>query len=144
MKRNAIEWLREDYQAGEARFSPDGRFIAYLSDEVAPDRLELYIRPFDAAKPDAPLKGAPVRVSNDGLIGMISWRQDGKEIYFMTRDWEVMAADIATAPTVQAGAPKLLFKLQGPLPGNPIQWNNVSRDGERFVFAMPAGRGAPR
>jgi Tol biopolymer transport system component len=143
-KREAIEWLREDYNAGEARFSPDGRFIAYLSDEVAPDRLELYVRPFDAAKPDAPLSGTPVRVSKDGLIGMISWRQDGKEMYFMTRDWEVMAADIATAPTLRAGAPKVLFKLQGPLPGNPVQWNNVSRDGERFVFAMPTARGAPR
>ena len=36
-----------------------------------------------------------------------------------------------------AGTPKLLFKMQGPLPGNPGQWKNVSRDGQRFIFAMP-------
>jgi hypothetical protein len=31
-----------------------------------------------------------------------------------------------------------LFKLPGPLAGNPRQWKNVSRDGQRFIFAMPA------
>jgi hypothetical protein len=56
---------------------------------------------------------------------------------FMTRDWEVMAVDVTTNPTIQVGTPRLLFKLQGPLPGNPSQWKNVSSDGERFIFAMP-------
>jgi hypothetical protein len=79
-----------------------------------------------------------LQVSQDGAIGMISWRQDAKEMYFMTREWEVMAVDITTTPTLEAGTPRLLFKLPGPLPGNPPQWTNVSRDGERFVFAMPA------
>jgi len=68
---------------------------------------------------------------------MISWRQDGKEMYFLTRDWEVMAVDVTTTPTFQAGTPKLLFKLPGPLVGNPAQWKNVSPDGQHFVFAMP-------
>jgi hypothetical protein len=48
-----------------------------------------------------------------------------------------MTVDITTTPTFQAGTPKLLFKMQGPLPGNPGQWKNVSRDGQRFIFAMP-------
>ena len=58
-------------------------------------------------------------------------------MYFMTRDWEVMAVDVTTSPSFQAGTPRLLFNLPGPLPGNPSQWKNVSSDGERFVFAMP-------
>jgi hypothetical protein len=58
-------------------------------------------------------------------------------MYFITRDWEVLAVDITTTPTFQAGSPKLLFKIQGPLTGNPGQWKNVGRDGQRFVFAMP-------
>jgi hypothetical protein len=99
--------------------------------------MEVYVRPFDANKPEAPPPGAAVQVSKNGAIGMVFWRQDGKEMYYMTRDWEVMAVDVSTAPTFQAGPPKLLFKLQGPLPGNPGQWKNVSRDGERFIFAMP-------
>jgi hypothetical protein len=55
----------------------------------------------------------------------------------MTRDWDVMAVDVVMTPTFKAATPKLLFKLPGPLPGNPGQWKNVSRDGQRFIFAMP-------
>jgi Tol biopolymer transport system component len=142
LDRQAIDWLREDYDVIQGRFSPDNRFMAYLSNEANIDRMELYVRPFDANKPDGPPPGSPVQVSKSGAIGMIFWRQDSKEMYFMTRDWEVMAVEINTTPTFTAGTPKLLFKLPGPLPGNPAQWKNVSRDGEKFIFAMPTAGGA--
>jgi Tol biopolymer transport system component len=137
LDRKAIEWLREDYDAVQGRFSPDGRFLAFLSNEVTVDKLDVYVRPFDGTKPDAPA-GPAVRVSQNGAIGMVFWRQDGKEIYYLTRDWEVMAVDVTTTLTFQAGTPRLLFKLPGPLQGNPAQWKNISPDGQRFVFAMPA------
>jgi Tol biopolymer transport system component len=136
LERKEIDWLREDYDAGQGRFSPDNRFIAFLSNEADVDRGEVYVRPFDRNKPEAPA-GPAVRVSQDGAIGMITWRQDGKELYFMTRNWEVMAVDIETTPTFKAGTPRMLFSLPGPLPGNPMQWKNVSQDGQRFIFAMP-------
>jgi Tol biopolymer transport system component len=142
LERKEIDWLREDYDAGQGRFSPDNRFIAFLSNEADVDRGEVYVRPFDAGKPDAPA-GPAVRVSKDGAIGMIAWRQDGKELYFMTRNWEVMAVDVETTPTFKAGAPRMLFSLPGPLPGNPMQWKNVSQDGQRFIFAMPVGAQGP-
>jgi eukaryotic-like serine/threonine-protein kinase len=141
LDRQAIDWLREDYDVIQGRFSPDGRFIAYLSNETEQDRMQVYVRPFDANKPEAPPPGSAVQVSKNGAMGMVFWRQDSKEMYFMTRDWEVMAVDISTAPTFTAGTPKLLFKLPGPLPGNPAQWKNVSRDGEKFIFAMPTAGG---
>jgi Tol biopolymer transport system component len=136
-ERKEIDWLREDYDAGQGRFSPDNRFIAFISNEADPDKGEVYVRPFDASKPAAPLAGPAVRVSKDGAIGMITWRQDGKELFYMTRNWEVMAVDVTTTPTFTAGTPKMLFSLPGPLPGNPLQWKNVSHDGQRFIFAMP-------
>ena len=136
-ERKEIDWLREDYQAGQGRFSPDNRYIAFLSDEADVDKADVYVRPFDPSKPDAPLTGPAIRVSKDGAAGMIVWRQDGKELYYMTRNWEVMAVDIETTPTFKAGTPKMLFSLPGPLPGNPLQWKNVSPDGQRFLFAMP-------
>jgi Tol biopolymer transport system component len=138
-----IDWLREDYDAGQGRFSPDNRFIAFLSNEADVDRGEVYVRPFDPGKPDAPLTGPAVRVSKDGAIGMITWRKDGKELYFMTRNWEVMAVDVETTPTFKVGTPRMLFSLPGPLPGNPMQWQNVSPDGQRFLFAMPTNASAP-
>jgi Tol biopolymer transport system component len=137
LDRKPIDWLREDYDAFQGRFSPDGRYIAYLSNEENVDRLDVFVQPFNAANPEAPRNGPVVKVSKNGVNGMIFWRQDGKELFYLTRDWEVMSVDVTTTPTFQAGTPKLLFKLPGPLPGNPAQWKNVSSDGQRFVFAMP-------
>ena len=139
LDRKAIEWLREDYDVVQGRFSPDSRFLAFLSNEADGEKMQVYVRPFDPNKPDAPAAGPAVQVSKNGAIGMVFWRQDGKEMYFLNRDWEVMAVDITATPTFQAGTPRLLFKLPGPMPGNPSQWKNVSPDGERFIFAMPAG-----
>lgn len=105
--------------------------------DAAFEIFEVYVRPFDASTPDAGAGGAkPVQVSDAGALGMIFWRQDGKELYYLTPEWEVMAVDVTTTPTFQAETPRLLFKLPGPLVGNPQQWRNVSRDGQRFVFTI--------
>ena len=134
LARKEIDWLREEYDVTESRFSPDGRFIAYLSNEANPDWTDVYIRPFDPDKPEAPPPGDVLQVTKNGSNGMVSWRQDGKEMYFLSREWEVMAVDITTSPTLQAGTPRTLFKLPGPLLGG----GDVSPDGERFLFALPA------
>jgi len=133
LEREAIEWLREEYDVAQGRFSPDSRFMAYLSNEIEAETFEVYVRPFDASKPEAGAGGAkPVQVSTAGADwGKIFWRQDGKEMYYLNPDWEVMAVEVTTTPTFQAGTPRLLFKLPGPLEGGGPQ-----RDGQRFVFAV--------
>ena len=137
LERKAIEWLREEYEVAQARLSPDSRFVGYLSDEIEAETFEVYARPFDASAPEAGAGGAKaVRVSTAGALGMIVWRQDGKELYYLTPEWDVMAVDVTTTPTLQAGTPRLLFKVPGPLIGNPQQWKNVSGDGQRFVFTI--------
>jgi Tol biopolymer transport system component len=136
LEREAIEWLRDEYNVAQARFSPDSRFLAYMSNEIEAEILEVYVRPFDPTKSNVSVGGEkPVQVSTAGALGMISWRQDGKELYYLTPDWEVMAVDVTTNP-FQAGTPRLLFRLPGPLVGNPKQWNNISADGQRFVFVL--------
>ena len=136
LERIAIDWLRDEYIARQGRFSPDSRFMAYLSNEV--ETFEVYVRPFDASKPDVGAGGAkPVQVSTAGARGMIFWRQDGKELYYLNRDWEVIAVDVTTTPTFQAGTPRLLFKLPGPVArGGQHRGSNVSRDGQRLVFTI--------
>jgi Tol biopolymer transport system component len=141
LDRKAIEWLREDYDVAQGRFSPDQRYIAFLSNEGESDvsTLQVWVRPFDSVKPDAPAPGKAIKISNNkgGAAGMIFWRQDGRELLYMTRDWEIMSVDVTTTPSFQAGTPKLLFKIPGPLQGNPAQWKNITPDGQRFVFSMP-------
>ena len=141
LERPAIEWLRDEYNVAQARLSPDSRFMAYLSDETEVDIYEVYVHPF---APEAGAGGAnPVQVSNAGALGMIFWRQDGKELFYLTPDWEVMAVNVTTTPTFQAETPRLLFTLPGHLVGDPLQWKNVSRDGQRFVFAIDVPVPAP-
>lgn len=137
LEQEAIEWLRDAYHVAQARFSPDSRFIAYLSDEIEPDVFEVYVGPFDASEPDGGGgRAMPVQVSTGGAWGRVSWRQDGRELYYVTREWEIMAVEVTTTPTFQAGAPRRLFTLPGPLSGNPAVGANVSPDGQRFVFAI--------
>jgi serine/threonine-protein kinase len=138
LERKAIEWLRDEYEVAQPRFSPDSRFMAYLSNEIEAEISEVYVRPFDAGKSDVSAGGAKgVQVSTAGALGMISWRQDGKELYYLTPEWEVIAVQVTTTPTFQAGTPRLLFKLPGPVTGpSAAHWKNVSRDGQRFVFTM--------
>jgi Tol biopolymer transport system component len=139
--RKAVEYVRDEYNEFLGRFSPDSRFVAYLSDES--DRNQVWVRPFDNATGSAP--EGKWRVSRDGAESMIAWRADGKEMYYLhndvdTGDTLVMAVDIATAPAFQPGTPKLLFRIPRSPDGNPGQWKNVTRDGQQFVFTVPVTR----
>jgi Tol biopolymer transport system component len=86
------------------RFSPDGRWVAYVSDESG--QGQVYIQAFPGA-PSAP-KGK-WQVSSQGGIAP-EWRGDGREIYFLQRDGKMMAANIrATAAGVEVETPRELF-----------------------------------
>jgi Tol biopolymer transport system component len=136
LDRKAIYWLRDEFDEIQGVFSPDMRYLVYQSNEADIDVLDVYVRPFDASRPDSPGLGSPVRVSKNGTR-VVSWRRDGKEMYFLTRAWEVAAVDVTTTPVFQASTPKILFKLPGPLSIDRDNWKNVTATGEQFVFAIP-------
>ena len=149
-ERKAMELVREEYQVYGARFSPDGRFVAYVSDES--DRKQVYVRPFD---PSSGFGDAKWQVSKEGGLGLVQWRRDGRELYYLATDGGVMAVDVTTTPSFQSGTPKLLFRAPAtfPLVGifdregtNALECScaitgceqgSISRDGQRFVFAVP-------
>jgi Tol biopolymer transport system component len=139
--RKEIEFLRDEFTDNVGRLSPDGKFLAFRSDEAQPERGEVYVRPFDAST-NQPGRGK-WQVSKDGVLAMLHWRADGKEIFFRglnleSNDFRVMSVDVATTPAFSAGSPKVLFTLPGPLGGN---LGNISRDGQRFVFAINISAG---
>jgi hypothetical protein len=109
-------------------FSPDGRWLAYESNESG--RFEVYVRPF-------PASGVPRQISTDGG-GLARWSSDGREVFFMLAR-RLYAVPIRTAPTLEVGAPRLLFELPfGPTGGGvgPPPWD-VTPDGQRFIFVKP-------
>ena len=121
----------------DARFSPDGRWIAYLSDESG--AVELYARSFTpAAGADQPAIGLRVPVSSHGA-SMPRWRGDGRELFFVAPNGDLMSVAItevaasASTATLQVGRPARLF----PAP-SPTSWD-AAPDGQRFLFAIPVG-----
>ena len=138
LAREAIDVVRNEFVAGGGWFSPDGRFIAYRSTESG--RFEIYVRPFDAASGTAPAERKR-QITEDGA-GSAYWRQDGEELLYLTLDREarevkVMAVDVTTSPDFQVGPPRRLFGFRPPANGRPSM--DISPDGQRFVFLMPAG-----
>ncbi len=83
--RKPILFLQTEFDEGEARFSPDGHWIAYTSDESG--QAEVYLQPF-------PGPGGKSQVSTAGGFSP-SWRRDGREIYFGSNDSKLMRAEIA-------------------------------------------------
>jgi Tol biopolymer transport system component len=138
--RKPVRVERSEFNQAMGRFSPDGRWIAYSSDESG--RNEIYVRPFDAsfAAGSSSAGGTPITgkwmVSKDGGYNPL-WRRDGKELFYLSLVGTAMAVDVNTSGVFQAGVPKVLFKLP---PGVP-SWD-VSADGRRFLTVVPTASGA--
>ncbi|HEU5250327.1 MAG TPA: hypothetical protein VFW15_10115, partial [Thermoanaerobaculia bacterium] len=118
----------------QGRFSPDGRWIAYASDESG--RIEVYVT-------DYPGKRGRWQVSTDGGM-QPSWRADGKELFYISPDQAIMSVAVRIGETFETTPAVPLFKVNFP-PRVPAYWRYYapSRDGQRFlVIALVAEAGA--
>jgi len=136
LARKAVEMSREEYEVGFARVSPDGRYVSYGSNEVN-DRIELFIRPFNAASAALGEIGK-VQATKDGPGGGNIWRNDGKEVFYVraepgSDEIEMKSIEVTLGSVVQVSDPKVLFKLKNVGGGNT---KFISPDGQRFVFAI--------
>jgi Tol biopolymer transport system component/tRNA A-37 threonylcarbamoyl transferase component Bud32 len=125
--RKASPLLATSFDEGEGAFSPDGRWIAYASDESG--RYEIYVRSF-------PGEGGKWQVSTDGGIHPV-WRADQKEIFYEEADGKLMAVDIFVSGDFESGTPKVLFQMRPKIAPN--RNFDVSRDGQRILVNTPAG-----
>jgi serine/threonine protein kinase len=108
----------------DARFSPDGRFLAFVSGESG--QPEAYVMPF-------PGPGEKTRVSTGGAR-VARWSRDGRELLYLSSDRRLMSVPVRTAPSLQLGTPSPLFALKGR-----SSWLDfdVSRQGDRFLAVVP-------
>jgi Tol biopolymer transport system component len=117
-----------------AHFSPDGKWVAYVDADAAPN--EVYVQSF-------PAPGARVQVS-DGGGTFPRWRKDGKELFYRAADERLMVAAVHNlGGRLQFGTPSALFRI--PLSfGAGYYPYDVSDDGQRILALMPeAAEGAP-
>ena len=138
--RKPFPLLHTEFNNYDVQFSPDGRRVAYVSDESG--REEIYVRPFSPDSPETvPDQGGKWLISTGGG-SQPRWRGDGKELYYLAPDRKLMAVEITTSPVFRAGAPKALF--QAP-PQNAVSIISHSWDltpgGKHFLFPAPADQG---
>ena len=111
-----------------ANISPDGKFLAYQTNES--DRMEIYVRELNGS-------GGRWQVSTRG--GRFpQWRSDGRELFYVTTEFDFMAVPVSTANGFQVGAPVKLFNqryyFNGQASLSPYQ---VTSDGQRFLIVSP-------
>jgi eukaryotic-like serine/threonine-protein kinase len=105
-------------------FSPDGHWIAYTSNESG--QSEIYVRPF-------PIAAGQWQVSMSGGY-YPRWRQDGKELYYVSLKDELMSVEIKSGVDFQSGTPKMLGHL--PPLADTISGYDVTPDGQRFLIGV--------
>lgn len=126
--KKPFPWLKTNFSEIWPMFSPDGRYLAYQSNESG--RQEIYVQTF-------PTPGGKWQISSAGGTEP-HWRGDGKELYYRSADQKLMAVDITLGATLEAGVPKPLFPvhLETGLARNRFV---PSKDGQRFLLvATPA------
>ena len=119
-------FLRTPFNEGQARVSPNAKWIAYTSDESG--RPEIYVQSF-------PTPGNKRRISTDGGVWP-RWRRDGTELFYVA-EGTVMSASVNTGDAFTTKPPVPLFRSPNALVGSPIGTTDpfeVSLDGRRFLL----------
>jgi Tol biopolymer transport system component len=124
--RRADRLFRTPFREYQGLFSPNARWIAYISADETQHR-EIYLRSF-------PISDTKWRISTGGGIWP-RWRRDGRELFYVTTDAprKLMAVEVKAEGSFEAGLPRALFEL--PATSALEGWFAVSADGQRFLFS---------
>jgi eukaryotic-like serine/threonine-protein kinase len=117
--------LRTNFAEEHASFSPDGRWLAYQSEETGKD--EIFVVPF-------PSLSSKWQVSTSGGE-QVSWRADGKELFYIAPDRKLMAVSVDTAGGVfKPGIPHALFVTSITSVHHSFRQYDVAHDGQKFII----------
>jgi len=133
--RKPSPFAQSRFMEQDGRFSPDGRWVAYTSDQSG--ALEVYVRAFS---PDfsggSASTGGSVLVSRGGGAAP-RWRGDGKELFYLAPDGKMMAVEATANTEFKGGTPAPLFQTPS---GTTV--GDVTADGKRFLLVTPLGPSA--
>jgi serine/threonine protein kinase len=126
--RKPLPYVNTEFAERLGQFSPDGHWVAYISNESG--RFEVYVRPFPI------IAGGGKWMISSGGGTQPRWRRDGKELFFISPDGKLVAVEVRQIPEFQVGSPKPLFQTQIWGAGgvtNGHRWDAVP-DGQRFLI----------
>ncbi|MEO6213844.1 MAG: protein kinase [Vicinamibacterales bacterium] len=117
-------FLATEFGERQAQFSPDGMWVAYVSDESGSN--EVYACRFADC-------GGKRRISSGGGI-QPRWRRDGRELYYFAADKNLMAVDVRFGANAEAGTPRALFSTNM-FSALPFGFSyTVDREGQKFLI----------
>jgi Tol biopolymer transport system component len=129
----SLPFLQTDADEMQAKFSPDGKWVAYVSNESG--RSEVYIRPFPPA-------AGKWQVSTDGGI-QPHWRADGDELFYLSSDHRLMSVEVNTSDSnFEHRSPTALFSTRVGGIDTPGDFYDVTHDGKRFILNTLVAEGA--
>ena len=131
--RQPIPLIQSPENKYGAGLSPDGRWLAYFSNESGSP--EIYVQGVNLSSPN----GGKWMVSK-GALGMARWRADGKELLYLGSDGGLMAIALTGGPVFQSSPPQMLFKLPPEFLRGGLA--DVSRDNQKILVSIPAQEGA--
>jgi len=120
--------IRSSGQPDQARFSPDGKWIAY--NDIEAGRFEVFVVPF-------PPTGERWQISASGGV-QPEWRGDGRELFYLDSSGRLMAVEVHAALHFRAGKTTPLFQTRLE-PDPTIEEYRVTADGQRFLLRVPVG-----
>jgi Tol biopolymer transport system component len=127
-QKKLFPFLATDANEANARFSPNGKWVAYCSDESG--QPEIYVQSFLAEK------GGKWQISTNGGFTP-RWNRDGKELYYLSADNQIMASEVKVDPSFEASVPKPLVAIHPfMLPRITGGWSDAfesAPDGRRFA-----------
>ena len=127
--RKPVPYLKTEFRTDQAQFSPNGRWVAYRSDESG--KNEVYVQGF-SLDPSHPR--GKWQISTAGGEEP-QWRRDGRELFYVAGN-KLMAVDVKTdGQSFEAGIPKRLFDVR--MPSRVRNRYVVSKDGQRFLVNLP-------
>ena len=130
--RQARKLIQTRYRETQARFSPDGQWVAYSSDESG--RPEVYVA--GVSTPDSRL---PL---TSGGGSHPTWRRDGRELFYLDLQGRLIAVPLGPGPAFQPDTPRVLFQTELPQVSQSAAGADyaVTADGSRVIIKTPAQR----
>jgi Tol biopolymer transport system component len=135
--RKPFACLRTKFREFQARFSPDSRWIAYVSNESG--RNEVYVLPFD----HVPAAGGSKWLISSAGGSQPAWRADGRELFYIAPDNKIMVAAVRVGPVFRAREAKVLFEVPAFSRRGPRNDYAISPDGRRFLVRTAWRRRSP-
>jgi eukaryotic-like serine/threonine-protein kinase len=126
-ERVAKPLLQAKWTVQNPQFSPDGRWIAYASNETG--SMEIYVSSFPSANGKWQVSSAGGQEPR--------WRQDGKELFYVSSEGKIMSVAVKTGASFEAASPVALYQThrRQPVSALDVFSYDVTADGQRFLIA---------